>query len=168
MKKLLIAIIAVLFLGMAYYFISPLWRVVELDDASPISDVAGDDLAKMMEEMKDEVVEMDEPKPDMPRLVASGDFLPKAHVVEGKAILIENGGERTLRFEDFETVNGPDLFIYLATDETGSDFVDLGRIKATKGNINYDVPLGTDTDKYNKVLVWCRAFRVLFSLAELE
>ncbi|PIR46550.1 MAG: hypothetical protein COV07_03870 [Candidatus Vogelbacteria bacterium CG10_big_fil_rev_8_21_14_0_10_45_14] len=111
---------------------------------------------------------MDEPKPDMPRLVASGDFLPKAHVVEGKAILIENGGERTLRFEDFETVNGPDLFIYLATDETGSDFVDLGRIKATKGNINYDVPLGTDTDKYNKVLVWCRAFRVLFSLAELE
>ena len=48
------------------------------------------------------------------------------------------------------------------------DFIDLGKIKATKGNVNYDIPEGVDTDKYNKVLVWCVPFGVIFSYSELK
>jgi len=46
--------------------------------------------------------------------------------------------------------------------------IDLGEIKATKGNVNYDIPEGTDLEKYNKVLVWCVPFRVLFSYSDLN
>ena len=46
--------------------------------------------------------------------------------------------------------------------------IDLGIIKATKGNVNYEIPQDIDTTKYNKVLVWCKPFKVLFSYAELR
>ena len=101
-------------------------------------------------------------------VTVQGDFKPKAHGVEGKALLIEEDGKKVLRFEDFETINGPNLHIYLSADLSADDFVDLGKIKATKGNVNYDVANAVDTDKYNKVLVWCVPFKVLFSYAELS
>lgn len=82
-------------------------------------------------------------------------------------MLIEDDNKKIVRFEDFETINGPDLHIYLSADLEANDYVDLGQIKATKGNVNYDVPVGADTLKYNKVLVWCEPFEVLFSYAEL-
>ena len=83
-------------------------------------------------------------------------------------MIIDTPEGKVLRFEDFETVNGPDLFIYLSSDLNNNDFVNLGEIKATKGNVNYLLPKDIDLKKYNKVLVWCRAFRVLFSYAELK
>lgn len=73
-----------------------------------------------------------------------------------------------LRFEDFETVNGPNLHIYLATNLQADDFIDLGEIKATKGSVNYTLPSDVDLVKYNKVLVWCVPFKVLFSYADLD
>ena len=76
--------------------------------------------------------------------------------------------KRILRFEDFETINGPELHIYLSSELGDERFIDLGKIKATKGNVNYDIPAGIDTSKYNKVLVWCKPFSVLFSYAELS
>jgi len=76
-------------------------------------------------------------------------------------------GSQYVRFENFKSTNGPDLFVYLATDDQASDFVDLGRLKGNVGNQNYEIPEGVDLSKYNKVLVWCKAFSVLFGSAEL-
>lgn len=101
-------------------------------------------------------------------LLAQGQFTASAHEVEGKALLIQEGNSKVLRFEDFETVNGPDLHIWLASSLGDEDYVDLGPIKATKGNVNYDVPADVDTEKYDKVLIWCVPFKILFSYAELE
>ena len=67
----------------------------------------------------------------------------------------------------YETINGPNLHIYLSADLEANDYIDLGKIKATKGNVNYMVDHSIDTEKYNKVLVWCVPFQVLFSYAEL-
>jgi len=64
-------------------------------------------------------------------------------------------------------VNGPDLKIYLGSELGKNDYIDLGPILATKGSVNYELPDGIDTTKYSKVLVWCEAFGVLFSYAEL-
>ena len=94
--------------------------------------------------------------------------MPRAHEVAGKALLISSGGGKILRFEDFETVNGPNLHIYLSTDLGDDDYIDLGEIRATKGNVNYEIDPAIDIQKYNKVLVWCVPFRVLFSYAELK
>jgi len=91
------------------------------------------------------------------------------HDAQGDAYTIPlEDGSNVLRLENFQSTNGPDLFVYLATDENASEFVNLGDLKANKGNQNYEIPDGTDLDKYNKVLIWCKAFGVLFGSAELS
>jgi hypothetical protein len=80
---------------------------------------------------------------------------------------MELGDKRILRLENFKATNGPDLYVYLSTDKSASDFVSLGRLKGNIGNQNYDIPDGTDLSKYDTVLIWCRAFSVLFGSAEL-
>jgi hypothetical protein len=72
-----------------------------------------------------------------------------------------------LRVENLKVTNGPDLYVYLATDTGSSEFVDLGRLKGNIGNQNYVIPDGTDLTKYNTVLIWCKLFSVLFGSAEL-
>jgi len=73
-----------------------------------------------------------------------------------------------LRLENFKSTNGPDLYVYLSTDDNASEFINLGELKANNGNQNYDIPEDADLDKYNKVLIWCKAFSVLFGSAELS
>lgn len=177
MKGLIILLIlAVLGVGSYVYFtannnvvLEEDFSLVVLDDSLNEMDAAKKaEFDAAMENMKDKVVEMDDDMDSKANLIAEGDFKEKAHHVEGKALLIDDNGKKIVRFEDFDTLNGPALYIYLSSDLGDDDFVDLGPIKATKGNVNYEVPAGTNTDKYNKVLVWCRPFRVLFSYAELK
>lgn len=92
------------------------------------------------------------------------------HNAEGlaKVIPLDDSRSMILRLENFEATNGPDLYVYLATDNGASDFVNLGRLKGNIGNQNYDIPEGTDFSRYDTVLIWCQAFSVLFGSAELE
>ena len=91
------------------------------------------------------------------------------HNAEGLAKVIPlSDGSMILRLENFEATNGPDLYAYLATDNSASDFVNLGRLKGNIGNQNYDIPEGTDLSRYDSVLIWCQAFSVLFGSAELK
>ena len=91
------------------------------------------------------------------------------HNAEGlvKVIRLDNIST-ILRLENFKATNGPDLYVYLATDNSASDFVNLGRLKGNIGNQNYDIPEGTDLSRYDTVLIWCKAFSVLFGSAKLE
>ncbi len=179
-KKLILAIVIVGVLAIGWYLISPVWRVEERNEPSPLEGAMFKDSFETMtdEEMKEfteaveeasvKVMTMDESMPATPEIVAQGNFMPRAHEVAGKALLISSGGGKILRFEDFETVNGPNLHIYLSTDLGDDDYIDLGEIRATKGNVNYEIDPAIDIQKYNKVLVWCVPFRVLFSYAELK
>ena len=101
---------------------------------------------------------------------AEGMFRPLAHGASGIAKVVGD----TLRFEDFEVENGPDLFVYLSAADAdgpgralGDDIVDLGRLKGNIGSQNYAIPEGTDLEKYKTVVVWCRRFTVAFAAAEL-
>ena len=90
------------------------------------------------------------------------------HDAEGLAKVIPlEDGSNILRLENLQVTNGPDLYVYLATDKTASDFVSLGKLKANNGNQNYDLPSETDLTKYDTALIWCRPFSVLFGSAEL-
>jgi Electron transfer DM13 len=91
------------------------------------------------------------------------------HNAEGLAKVIPiDDASMILRLEDFKATNGPDLYVYLATDNSASDFVNLGRLKGNIGNQNYDIPEGIDFSRYDTVLIWCQAFSVLFGSAILE
>ena len=48
-------------------------------------------------------------------------------------------GNNVLRLEDFKATNGPDLFVYLSTDKNATEFVNLGKLKASNGNQNYEL-----------------------------
>lgn len=184
MKKIIIVSITIIVLGVGYYLLSPFWRNVELDEASPLDsattqsqfkdelDTMDADRRERFEQetaaMRDETKIMADAMPaKTPQIISQASFKPRAHEVSGTALLIEQNGQYTIRFENFETINGPDLKIYLSSDLGDDDYINLGNIKATKGNVNYSVPPGTDITKYRNVLVWCEAFSVLFSYAQL-
>jgi hypothetical protein len=108
----------------------------------------------------------------LPAAAVSGEFVGAGdgtHDAEGvaKEISLEDG-RKFIRFENFKVTNGPNLFVYLATDKNVSDFVDLGALKANIGNQNYEIPDGTDLAKYKTVVIWCKAFSVLFGSADLK
>jgi len=104
-------------------------------------------------------------KPELSGTFVDGDWI---HKTQGTARIITlDDGSSVLRLEDFKTTNGPDVYVYLATDDKATEFVDLGRLKANNGNQNYELP-DVDLSKYDKVLIWCKAFSILFGTAELN
>lgn len=102
------------------------------------------------------------------QLLASGSFAALDHSGSGGAEIVRAGGELSLQLRDFATDAGPDLRVYLSTDTSASDFVDLGALKGNSGNQVYDIPKATDTAKFGQVLIWCRAFKVGFTAAEVR
>ena len=179
MSKSLIAIVVVAVVAIgAIFAISPYFTESTVDEALPtgaiIQPKMEDKDAMLMKDdstmMEDKM--MEEESMEVSAMSYAGSFIGVGdgiHDAQGDAytIPLEDGSE-VLRLENFESTNGPDLFVYLATDDIASDFVNLGDLKANKGNQNYDIPEGTDLSKYNKVLIWCKAFGVLFGSAELS
>ena len=153
-KKIVLLIGAVVILGVAYYGLSPLWRTSTLIEPfpTPLSTAQNEASATS----------------SAPQVLATASFInTPTHPGSGSVSLIQAGEQRIIRFEQFKTINGPDLFVYLSTDTKASDFITLGTLKATAGDFNYAVPPGTDLTKYRYVLVWCEAFGVLFNSANI-
>ena len=108
-------------------------------------------------------------------VLLSGRFRSHAHETVGTAAVHELGDRRVLRLTGFSTSNGPDVRVYLvaagdATDNetvTKAGFVELGKLKGTQGDQNYDIPAGLDLEKYRAVTIWCRRFSVNFGTAPL-
>lgn len=92
------------------------------------------------------------------------------HFGRGTARLIETApGTFVVRLEDFAVRNGPDLYVYLSPDAAGytDGVLELGKLKADKGNQNYDVPTGLNSATAASVVIWCKQFSVLFAVAPL-
>lgn len=155
-KKIIIGIILAVVIPATIYAASPLFFNVVTDEPLPQITAGPADNQSLQ----------------MPQIVASGQFTGAndgIHNAQGWAKLVKLAdGNQLLRFEDFQATNGPDLHVYLATDTSAKDYVDLGKLKANIGNQNYDVPEGTDLTKYNTALVWCKQFSVLFGSAEIK
>lgn len=117
-----------------------------------------------------------EPAPTGPVELAAGSFVSRnRYSVTGTAATYQlEDGQRLLRLEDFESTNGPDLFVYLtvagASDDDAAldaDFVDLGVLSGNIGNQNYVIPAEVDLDRYDSVVIWCRRFTTSFGVADL-
>lgn len=100
----------------------------------------------------------------------NGTFVGRDHPTSGNAIVLGDGhGQRFVRFEAFETTNGPDLNVYLVNSSVGGvdDFIDLGGLKGNIGDQNYEIPPDVDLDVYDTVLIWCVRFSSPFGEATL-
>jgi hypothetical protein len=114
------------------------------------------------------------PAPAGPKTLATGQLqrVDDLHRGTGPVSLVELEGKTYLRFENVAIQNGPDLHVYLARGSggayDGSRDLYLGALKATNGSFNYELPVGTSALDYRSVVVWCRAFTVLFTWADLR
>lgn len=116
------------------------------------------------------------PSSSAPRnvLLGAGRFESVRHEAQGRAEAIELAqGGRVLTLTNFEVDNGPDLRVYLVagratTEGEVEDFEDLGGLKGNVGNQQYELPPNIDLERYSTVVIWCRAFSVLFARAPLE
>lgn len=112
--------------------------------------------------------------PAGPKVLAIGQLqrVDDLHRGTGPVSLVELDGKTYLRFDNVAIQNGPDLHVYLARGMggayDGSRDLYLGALKATNGSFNYELPAGTSLADYKSVVVWCRAFTVLFTWADLR
>jgi hypothetical protein len=85
-------------------------------------------------------------------------------------------GSYILRLEDLDVTNGPDLRVMLSdhpdplTKESfqNSNYVELDKLKGNIGNQNYPIPANLDPVSFTSVVIYCKPFHVLFSVAPLN
>lgn len=135
-------------------------------DATDATDTAG--VAEPEPPVEAEPVETAPPAPTGPVLLGAGQFVGLAgHDGVGDAGIFQNpDGSYTLRFENFDIENGPDLEVYLVPGADQVDLADgsihLGALKGNIGNQSYEITgIELPPGEYT-ALVWCEAFSVEF------
>lgn len=88
------------------------------------------------------------------------------HHASGTAKIIDVGGKKYLRFENFEVTNGPDLRVYLTNNGDVKNGLHLEKLKGSRGDQNYLLE-NVDSDRYDTVVVYCQPFGVHFGQAKL-
>ena len=129
------------------------WPMTTLDEVLPQPDI------------------MEELSPRRTGIIRGADDL---HRASGGALIFDLEDERGIaRLENFEAVRGPGLHVYLARhrapqtqEDLGADFLDLGPLKANRGNHNYRFT-GTWRD-YRSLVIYSQPFGVIFAVARLQ
>ncbi|MEO1199146.1 MAG: DM13 domain-containing protein [Pseudomonadota bacterium] len=185
-----IALIAFVVLAVVgWLLVSPLFIDRAVDEALPtleqLDAMSESEKAGVMDDVMADAArqpdrEMSDPMPaNTPAVLAQGQFSDAdvIHKGEGRAVVYDlGGGNRVLRFEDFRVTNGPDLRVWLTSAQgeitadavKAAEFRDLGALKGNVGSQNYTLPSELDLANYTSVVIWCRAFGVLFSPAPLN
>ncbi len=98
------------------------------------------------------------------------------HQGSGQAIIFTApGGGHLLRLENLDVTNGPALHVILSphADPTRGNevklpgYADLGPLKGNRGNQNYTIPADVDISAIKSVVIYCKPFSVVFSVATL-
>jgi hypothetical protein len=84
-------------------------------------------------------------------------------------------GSHLLRLDNLKVTNGPSLHVILtkhANPMTRADvdqgYTDLGKLKGNIGNQNYAIPADPDLSSKASAVIYCKAFHVIFSVADLQ
>jgi lipopolysaccharide export LptBFGC system permease protein LptF len=111
--------------------------------------------------------------------VEAGTFHGKVHMTSGRATIYkEADGRLVLRLTNFKTSNGPDVHVVLIAAKDADDDanflknstakLELGSLKGNEGDQNYDIPAGTDLNKFQTVSIYCERFNANFGAAPLK
>jgi len=108
--------------------------------------------------------------------LATGSFVGREHDTTGTVRVLRLADDRVIvRFEDFETSNGPVLVVWLSQSAADADdaafdddYFDLGPLEGNIGDQSYEVPAEVDPTGWTSVVVWCDRFDVPFGVADLQ
>lgn len=156
--KILLGVVIVGILAISWWLVSPLLFDKVVDEGLPPTS-------------SDVKTEEQTPGTQEEELTFSGKFVDgeKNYKTSGTLKTIQADDGQYLRFEDFKTTNGPDLFVYLIQPGMEpKEGINLGALKGNTGNQNYVVPQDVDFTKYNTVVIWCRAFNADFGTAVVK
>lgn len=166
--KLVIGLLLVLIMVIGWWLISPLFLDQTVDEGLP---PVSTDTVEMTEDPEAVAPDAEDEPMDTETLGLSGMFMDgeKNYQTSGTIQTINADDGLYLRFEDFQTTNGPDLFVYLIQPGTETtEGISLGALKGNTGNQNYLVPEDVDLTQYSTVVIWCRAFDADFGFGELK
>lgn len=165
-NHIVIALILTVGGTIAWYTLSPLLRTTVVDDTLPVS---APEMPQAPESSPRATGESDSNQSTLPVLSTAFPVVDTpSHPASGTVRIVQGTDETIVRYENYRTINGPDLKVYLAKDLEAKEYVDLGPLKGTEGNINYSVPKNVDVSEYRYVLTWCEDFSVLFNSAEIS
>lgn len=192
MKKIIVIVILIILIALGWYLARPLFVDDVVDEEAPegfvlpseaeidaMSDAEKEDAEKeLVEGFANQETEADEIMPATAveaQLLLGGTFrdADDFHKGSGEAKILSFDGQTILRLEDFSVTNGPDLFVILVkhpnpTKNDLGDYINLGELKGNIGNQNYAIPAGINLAEYGSVVIYCKAFHTLFSIATLE
>lgn len=166
----LAALLLALLLGVGLYWFQPwkLWQNATVHESLPTAPTSPPTTQATEQTL-----------PDLPRTLAQGTLISHEHATTGTAKLIRlPDGSHTLRLENLDTSNGPDLRVWL-TDAPVKEgtagwrvfddgkYVSLGKLKGNKGDQNYAIPADVNPSAYTSVTIWCDRFDVSFGAAPL-
>ena len=113
-----------------------------------------------------------------PTTLSSGALaeISPGHPTSGTAKLIRlEGGNHVVTLEGFQTVNGPDVHVWVSETATLTNsalnsgaYTDLGALRNTNGNLRYDIPSSVDVSKIKSVIIWCQFASIAFGGAVLK
>ena len=186
--RVIVAAVAAAVLALAWWLGSPLFLSKTVDEEFPLTVKATvpDNMTRAeVEAVMKGMAMVDAPMseemtPSMAAATAvkTGAFrdADRFHKGSGSATIYQlEDGTHVLRLEDFEVTNGPDLRVILSphgdpqsrSDVTADGYVELGKLKGNIGNQNYPIDAGVDVGALNSVVIYCKPFHVLFSVAPL-
>ena len=194
MRKRNILIIAGIIVGVvilipAWWLLSPLFLSETVDEAFPRAAdavVPPDMTMAQVEAVMTLAAAGDDPTmaetmpAGGPVAIASGQFrdVDSFHRGQGTATIYRNAdGSHLLRFEDFSVTNGPDLRVLLAQSPDPQSrqelqeggYMELAELKGNIGSQNYAIPAEVDpAAQGGSVIIYCRPFQVIFSVAPLR
>jgi hypothetical protein len=96
---------------------------------------------------------------------------------QGTAKIYERAdGTRAIRLEDFFVTINSDLEIRLSSLEAPKSTDEIARnpfkvvapLKATVGNMNYDVPRDVDVNQFKSIVIWCEITRNAYAAATIQ
>lgn len=101
-------------------------------------------------------------------VLASAELMSAVHPTSGSARILKEGDKWYLALENFSTDAGPDLKVYLSSNLSAAQFINLGSLKSTRGNQVYEITGMPSLIEYPYVLIWCQQFAVLFGSGKLN
>jgi Electron transfer DM13 len=98
------------------------------------------------------------------------------HPTSGTAKLIRlENGNHVLTLEGFQTINGPDVRVWVSETATltnsalnSSAYTDLGALRSTNGNLKYEIPSSVEVSKIKSIIIWCKLAGIAFGGAVLK
>jgi hypothetical protein len=185
----IVIVVAAPIAGFGWWLLSPLLLDKTVEEEFPFAHSATvpDGMSRgEIEDTMATMAKMDSPMEDaMPHRMAeavalkTGQFkdADRAHRGSGTATIYRlPDGSHMLRLEILKVTNGPALVIILSPhpnpDNSGQvrqeGHVELAKLKGNIGNQNYPLPDGVDPCSFNSVIIYCKPFKVIFSIAPLS